>query len=341
MTDERPTLKDVAARAGVSLKTASRAINGEAGVADATGQRVAEAAHALGFRPNLMARSLRAGTAAATVGFVMGVLGDQFYSTIARSLERELDPRGLLLVTASHEEDPVRQKRLIRALVERRVDGLVLVPAAGDISYLTQEIERGLHVVAVDRPAKGVGVDTVLLDNIGGARAAVAKLIAAGHRRIALVGEPLTLWTTAQRRAGYVQALIEAGIEPEPELERVVDRTQVTGPEATLALLDLPNPPTAIFATNSLASLGMIRAVRMRGARVAVVGFDDLPEADILDPAPTTVVNDAARMGQLAAQQLLSRLDGEQRRPRRIVVPAEIVDRGIPLLMSPVDGVRT
>src|SRR5262249_12114661 len=161
----RPTLTDVAARAGVSLKTASRALNGEYGVASSTAERVHEAARDLGFRLNRLARALASQQTSATVGLVIPTVSDPFFAAVAAEVEATLAPRKLGLISASHGDDMARQRTHTRALVERRVDALIVVSAPGDSSYLQLDIDHGLAVGAVDRPLEGVDVDTVTIDN--------------------------------------------------------------------------------------------------------------------------------------------------------------------------------
>ena len=214
----RPTLADVAARAGVSLKTASRALNGEYGVAEATAQRVHEAAGDLGFRLNYLARALATRQTSATVGLVIPTVSDPFFAALAAEVEATLAPRKLGLISASHGDDMTRQRMLTRVLVERRVAALVVVSAPGDSSYLQLDIDHGLAVGAVDRPLVGVSVDTVTIDNRTAARVAVTELVTAGHRRIAVIGFDARLWTMSERYDGYRDALTDAGISLDADL---------------------------------------------------------------------------------------------------------------------------
>ncbi|WP_211240085.1 LacI family DNA-binding transcriptional regulator, partial [Promicromonospora kroppenstedtii] len=178
----------MAQAAGVSLKTASRVLNGEPNVASATRERVQDAAASLGFRRNAVAADLARGGLSRLVGFITGDLANEFYSALASGIERELREHGLQLLTASSDEDPDREASLTGELIERRVGALIVTPAGADQSALRSEIAAGLPVVVVDRPAAGMDVDTVVIDNRGGTRAAVAHLLAHGHRRIGFVG---------------------------------------------------------------------------------------------------------------------------------------------------------
>ena len=211
-------MRDVAALAGVSLKTVSRVINEEPGVADATTRRVGEAISELGFRRNDLARSLRQGRTSSTLGLVIEDVANPFYSAIAQAVEAAARARGFMLITASCEEDPRRERELVEALLRRRVDALLLVPASRDHGYLEPARSEGTPVVFVDRPPAGLDADVVLLDNLGGARSAVEHLLAHGHRRIAMVADPGELYTAAERLTGYREALEAAGIPVREEL---------------------------------------------------------------------------------------------------------------------------
>src|SRR5690349_2630169 len=175
----RPTMRDVAELAGVSLKTVSRVINDEPGVAAATAERVSAAIAELGFQRNDLARSLRQGVTSSTLGLLIGDVANPFYSAIAQAVEAAARERGYMLITASCEEDPARERELVGALLRRRVDALLLVPAGPEHAYLGD----GTPVVFLDRPPAGLEADCVLLDNLGGARIAVEHLLAHGHER--------------------------------------------------------------------------------------------------------------------------------------------------------------
>ncbi len=321
----RPTLTDVAARAGVSVKTASRALNGERHVSDGTAVRVRAAAEELGFLPNRLAQSLRTGTALASVGMVIGDLANPFWSSLARGVEREIARSGLLLVTASHEEDAALQERVLRALVERRVDGLVLVPAPGTTDL--DAVLRGLPAVAVDRPLSAPARDEVLFDDRGGAAAAVAALVGQGHRRIAFVGAEAGLWTVQQRLTGYESAISAAGLEVDPHLVRLDCPTVPAAAAATRDLLRDPHPPTAVLAMNNVACRGVLRARHEAGVQLDVTSFDADPDAELFAGAPSSIVNDPEDAGRAAAQILLDRIQGDRRPVRRVVLPAALVVR--------------
>jgi LacI family transcriptional regulator len=320
----RPTLADVAARAGVSLKTASRALNGEYGVAEATAERVHEAAGQLGFRLNYLARALATTRqTSATVGLVIPTVADPFFAAVAAAVEAGLAPRKLGLISASHGDDMARQRMLTRALVERRVAALVVVSAPGDSSYLQLDIDHGLVVGAVDRPLQGVSVDTVTIDNRGAARVAVAELVAAGHRRIAAIGFDARVWTMSERYDGYLDALGAAGIGLDADIVALScgDATQA---EVTVtAMLVAAEPPTAVFALHNRSGRAAIRSMLATGVVVDLTVFDEVADPDLLVIPPLTVVaSEPRRLGAAAAAMTLERLDGLPGPARSVELPA-------------------
>ncbi|MEP6954946.1 MAG: LacI family DNA-binding transcriptional regulator [Solirubrobacteraceae bacterium] len=326
----RPTMRDVASTAGVSLKTVSRVVNAEAGVRDATAARVEAAIRELGFARNDVARSLRNGRAAA-LGLIIEDVANPFYSAIARAVENAAHARGHMVITASCEEDPERERDLVLRLLRRSVDGLIIVPAGNDHSYMEDELSAGTPVVFLDRPPRGVEADTVLADNAGGARAAVDHLLAGGHERIAFVGDARTMYTAGERLTGYEAALRDAGVGPSPELVRDGSHNADTARAVVGELLALPagRRPTALFCANNRNTLGALRALRDAARAIALVGFDDFEFADML-ATPVTVVRQAPEeMGRIAAGLAYDRLDAaDAPAARRSTIACELVVRG-------------
>jgi LacI family transcriptional regulator len=320
-------MRDVARAAGVSLKTVSRVINGEAAVAPPTAARVAEAIAELGFERNDLARSLRRGHSSGTLGLVIEDVANPFYSVVAQAVEDAARERGLLLITASAREDPEREYELATALLRRRVDALLMVPTGADHHYLLRRNGDDVTVF-LDRPPGGIDADTVIADNAGGARAATMHLIERGHSRIALVADDAALYTARERVAGYRAALAAAGIGADPRLMRSGNHDAEAAQATVEALLGLPEGerPTAILAANNRITVGAVRALAGDGDPIALVGFDDFELADVLR---VTVVRFEPRlMGLRAAELAFARLDGDERPPRRVTIPTELVMRG-------------
>jgi len=316
------TLVDVAARAGVSLKTASRAVNGEPHVAEETRRRVVEAADALGFRLNSMASMLRRGIRSSVVGFVTGDLANPFYAAIASGIEQELRGHGMQLVVASTDEDPVRERELVDELVSRQVRALVVVSTRASHAELASVQERGVRVVLVDRPPVGLEADTVLLDSVAGARTAVEHLLAHGHRRIGFVGDFSRLSTHHERLTGFGEAMTAAGVDDWRRWVREDRHDAASARSGVSDLLALPEPPTALFASNNRVTTGTLSALRGLAVPPALVGFDDFDLADVL--GVTVVAHDTVEMGRQAARLALAA--GEP--PRCVVVPTRLVPRG-------------
>ncbi|ATW46974.1 LacI family DNA-binding transcriptional regulator [Streptomyces peucetius] len=326
----RPTLADVAREVGVSAKTVSRVLNEDGPSSPETRQRVLAAVAKLGFQPNLMARNIRVGGPDTTVGLVVPDLGNPFFGTVAGGMEDVVRDRGLTLLMGSSAEDPERERVLTQTFLARQVSILMVVPASGaDHGYLKAPRAAGLPVVFLDRPGVGLSADCVVSSNRSGVHEGVSHLAAQGHRRIGFIGDlPVRLYTRRERLAGYRSALEEA--------ELPYDRALVTGAHdqetaaaVTTELLGLPDPPTALFAGNNIVAMGVV-AQLTRSARkdVALVTFDDLPLADVLEPALTVVAQDPAAIGEAAARTALARLDGDRSRARTITVPTRLIVRG-------------
>ncbi|MGY5764304.1 LacI family DNA-binding transcriptional regulator [Brachybacterium sp. DNPG3] len=312
MARKRPTMKDVAARAGVGFKTVSRVVNGEPGVSEKTAEKVRRAADELHYHRDMIAGNLRRAEGRTdSLGLLLASVGNEFDAVMNRAVEDTAQEHRISVFTASTDEDPERERQLALGLLSRRVDGLVLMPSPGDLSSLQSEIDFGTPIVAVDRPAQGIDVDTVMSDNVGGARDAVAHLIAHGHRRAAVLTHLAPLPTTVERIAGARAAWESAGL-PAEDLRIITDLTddEATA-RAVLGLLDGEAPPTAVFAARNRLATGTVRALQQRGLQhqVAVVGFDDFEHADLFDPSVTVVGQDPARLGRLAAERLIARLE--------------------------------
>ncbi len=324
----RPTMTDVADAAGVSLKTVSRVVNGEPGVRPETAAAVNEAIAHLGFRRNYIARALRPGQRSHMLGLVIEDVSNPFYSAIFRGVEEIVRSAGYLVITASSDEDPELEQALVRVFCERRVEGLLVVPAADDHRYLLPDLRAGTQIVFVDRPPEMIEADAVLLDNVGGARSAVRHLLGLGHRRIAMLGDEGRIFTAGERLRGYRDEMAAAGHDVDPSMVHLGAHDADAAEAATRELLALADPPTAIFAANNRITVGAIRVLWQNGFRTALVGFDDFELAESLAVPATVVAYDAAELGREAARLLLLRLAGDTGPPRRVVLPTWLIERG-------------
>lgn len=319
-------MADVAAEAHVSVKTVSRVVNREGGVRPDTAERVRRVVDRLGFR-HQDAAGRPALERTHTIGLVVEDLANPFYSQIGAAVEREARIHRYQLITASAEGSPTRERTALEALVSRRVDGLVVVPA-GDVPVADPAVDAsGIPVVYLDRPVRGSLADTVLSDNEGGVRGAIEHLVARGHRRVGFLGDDVAFWTARERRTAFTatyaalglpgSAPIGMGPHDGASIRRDVERWSRG-----------PDPVTAVLTGNNRVTLLTLHALRDLGLAMAVVGYDDFEFADLVDPPVTVVHQDPAAMGQKAAQQLFARLMGEGSPPQTIVMPTRMIVRG-------------
>jgi LacI family transcriptional regulator len=324
-------MKDVAALAKVSIKTVSRVVNGEAGVTPGLARRVMAASERLDYRHNLTASSLRRSDGrSATIGIVLEDVANPFSSALHRAIEDVAVQRGVLVLASSSDEDEHRERRLVAAFASRRVDGLIIQPSSQDHSYLLTERKAGTAIVFVDRPPAFLDADTVLTDNAAGVRRGIRHLIAHGHRRIGYLGDLHTIATAAERHRGYVEELADHNIDVDERLVRLDLRGIEKSEAAATELLSSPEPPTALFTGQNLVTIGAFRVLRRLGLhhRIALIGFDDILLADLLEPGITVIAQDPAAIGRAAAEILFRRLDGDRSPSEHRVVVSRMITRG-------------
>jgi LacI family transcriptional regulator len=323
----RPTVVDVAADAGVSLKTVSRVINDVPTVDPELAARVHASIERLGFRRNTTAANLRAGTSD-TIGLVTADLANPFYTTIASAVSVLAIAHRHQVIMASTDENGATERTLALDLCQRRVGGLILVPSGDDQSYLAAEVRLGTPVVFLDRPGRSIEADAVLLDNRGGAFDGVRSLVEAGHRRIALLFDSLGIHTMAERRAGAEVALAGGGADRAPALLSTDAHSPASARTALAGMLAAADPPTAVFCANNRATIGAVEAIAAHGATVAVVGFDDFEFSRLLPFEVTIVDYDTAGMGTAAAEALFRRMGGDLSPAEQQLIPTRLVRRG-------------
>lgn len=317
----RATLADVARLSGVSAKTVSRVFGQEPNVSASTREAVLNAAKRLRYRPNTLARSLRSGGGTNTVAFVIGDIQNPFYFNVAAGIERELAEHGYTMILAATDDAPGSEATVVEALLAQQVRALLLIPIAENQSYLDGERQLGTPIIAVDRPARDLVADSVVVANSSGMAEAVRALTAIGHRRIGFVGNPSTLYPMRERLAGYREALREIGVTDSSAWERLGDESSES---VVRDLLDIPNPPTAIVTAHNRATTSAIRALRDRHD-VALIGFDDYDLAEMLDI--TVVAYDTIELGRRAAQLVMERLDDPTAPTRQVVIPTQLLHR--------------
>jgi len=323
-------MTDVAALAGVAVKTVSRVVNAEPSVSPELEAKVRRAIEQLNYRRDANASMLRRlGGKTQTIGLVLEDVANPFSSALHRAIEDSARARHVLVFAGSCDEDAARERELVGSFRDRRVDGIIVVPAGRDHTYLYEEQRAGTAIVFVDRPAGHLDADSVVSNNVGGSVEAVEHLLAHGHRRVAFLGDLLSISTADERLKGYTQALDRAGVN-----DGALIRTGLRDSEAAVGAVDellaLPDPPTALFTSQNLLTIGGVRALRRAGLerRIALIGFDDVALADIVEPAISVVAQDPQAMGQVAAELLFRRLDGDTSPSVHHVMPVNLIARG-------------
>jgi DNA-binding LacI/PurR family transcriptional regulator len=333
VTISRPTLDQVAERAGVGRGTVSRVINGSPQVSERTRQLVEAAVAELGYVPNLAARALvtRRTDAVALVISEPGdrVFAEPFFAAVVRGISAGVTAAGRQLVLAFAAG---QERRIERYLTPQHVDGVLLVSLHGDDPLPQQLRARGLPVVLGGRPPRGYDGAYVDVDNLGGARAGVVHLLQRGRRRIATITGPHDMGAGQDRLAGYRAALAGAGLAEDPSLIVEGDFSEVSGVQAMRGLLERRPDVDGVFVANDLMAVGALRALRDAGRRVpeevAVVGFDDSPVSRVTDPPLSTVRQPVEELGREMAEMLVRLISGAGDQAREsAVLPTELVVR--------------
>lgn len=326
--DSPPTLREVAAHAGVSAMTVSRALHDDPRVSARTRARILASARELGYRRNEIARSLRLGKPSGMLGLVVTNLANPFYSELALGVETAAAARGMKVVLSNTGDNVDRERQIIHDLAEWRVEGMIIVSAAADHSHLDEPRLHDIPTVLAVRPPIGIAADCVMLDDFGGASEATLRLLSAGHRRLGFLGPP-ALWTTAERLRGFRSVMAGAGIAVDERLVRCEQREVHAAEEAALELLSMPEPPTALFCANSRNTIGAYRAITRMHTRTPLSCFDNFELADMLGVPLTVVTYDPGEIGRQAAELVLNRITDTTNADapsRRIVLPTTIVD---------------
>lgn len=322
------TIRDVASTAGVSVATASRVLNGHPGVRQPARQRVLAAVAQLGYRTNALARGLAKGTLR-TVGLVIPDVMNPFFPALARGVEDAAHADGYALILGNSDNEPEREEAYIRLLHDRFVDGIIV--ASSGAPGALQDLVGDTPIVLLDRRVPGWPVPCVSTDNRDGARRAVEHLLSRGHRRIAHLGGPPGLTSSADRREGYEAALRAVGVELEPSWSLDGAFTFEDGYQRMLRLIEDEAAYTAVFAANDLIAIGALQACQDRGwpvpGRMAIVGFDDSLLARLVRPRLTTVLQPAYQAGTLAWRLLAERLADPTAHPADIVLAPRLVVR--------------
>lgn len=323
-------IKEVAERAGVSTATVSRVINESSNVSPHLRERVLAAIAELHYSPSRLARHLRS-QSTRTIGLIISDIQNPFFTSLVRGVEDVAYQNGYSILLCNADEDPTKEQLYVEVLRAERVAGAIV--ACTSETCCQALLEFYLTWVAVDRRVYGREVDTVVVDNVAGARQAVLHLLNLGHRRIGLIGGSVTVTTGRERLDGYLAAFAERGLPVLADLLLSGDFKEASGHRLASELLARPEPPTALFVANNLMTMGALQALQEHAVRIpqdiSVVGFDDVPWMSLLQPPLTTVRQPTYQIGKEAAELLFRRLrEGPQKRTESIVLQPELIIRG-------------
>lgn len=326
-----PTIRQVAAMAGVSTATVSRVLAQSGRVSPDLDARVRAAAKALNYQPNRAARALRA-RQGSTVGVLIPDIQNLFFTAIVRGIDDEVQKHGFTVLLANSDGAYDRERVYLNTFRAEGVAGLLVVPSQQDERIYREFLQTGVPLVVLDRTVHLPNVDLVSVTNSEGSAEAVAHLVALGHRRIAMVGGLEGHNVGGERRRGYVHGLEAAGIPYDPALVKDAGFEREAARRATHELLDMALPPTAIFSANNTMSLGVLQAIHERGQRapadVSIVGFDDMPWQVATQPPLTCISQPTYDIGATAARLLIARISDPQRPVRRVVLETALIVRG-------------
>jgi LacI family transcriptional regulator len=329
LNSQKFTIKDVAKRAKVSTATVSRVLAGSDVVSESTRIRVLESVEALGYFPNQLGRSLRR-RATNTIGLVVTDIQNPFFTSILRGVQDVFQERHLVVLTTNSDEDPTQELLGLKILVSQGVRGLIFAPSRLDYSDL-EYLFKGLAVVAVDRIPENLYVDSVVVDNVAGAKIATQHLIGLGHRRIGFIAGILRVTTGKDRLQGYLEAVQEAGLPKNDDLIQEGFFHQQGGFHAMDKLLNIQTPPTAVVSSNNLMTLGALQAIHERCMdipdEIAIVGFDDMSWASSLQPPLTVVSQPTYEIGRQAAFFIMDRFENPEIPARNLVLKTDLIIR--------------
>jgi len=323
------TIKEVARRAGVATMTVSRVLNHSGYVSEDAKNRVERAVEELGYMPNQLARGLRS-KKTGTIALVVTDITNPFFTTVARGVEDAASDSSNLVLFCNTDESEDEEKRYMRLLIEKRVDGILLVPAETGRYALQIAKAQGVPLVVLDRAVEDASFDVVRCDCVRGTAELADMLLASGHRRFAILAGHSGVSTTLERIDAFTQAVSRVSGASSVEVF-YGEFTVASGYENALAALALRPRPTAVFAINNFISIGALAALRENGARVpediALVGFDDLPASMVVSPFLTVVSQPAYEMGHEAVRMLFRRIESPESEPRQILLPTDLIVR--------------
>jgi len=326
-----PTIHDVAKRAGVGSITVSRVINNSGYISSETRERIQKAIDELGYVPNTLARSLRS-RRTNTVALIVTDITNPFFTTLARGVEDAANEAGYTVIFCNTDESAAKEEKYLNVLLQKQVDGLLLVPTQRSVNSIHQILKHGTPVVVLDRRIPEVDVDSVRCDSLDGAYKLTKYLVSLGHRQIAIMSGAVGVSTADDRVAGYRKALEEDGIAISDRYILRGEFTPDSGYSMTEQAINLPLRPTALIAANNFITIGAMKALQEAEMEVpedmALAGFDDLPPAIVTFPFFTVVSQPAYEMGTQAMQLLLKRLSAKEVVAfQEVILPTQLIVR--------------
>lgn len=326
------SVKKIAEIAGVSTATVSRVLNGSDKVRESTAKRVMKVVEEMNYRMDHVARRMKVKqTDSLVVGLMITDIDNPFFSSVAKGVEDVVSKNKLVMMICNTNENPEKERFFLNAMLSEKVSGAIIVPTKGNLDFFQDLVEDGFPMVMVDRKPKNLKIDAVSLNNQKGSYEAVKKLVENNHNRIGFVAGIKGLSNTEERLAGYQQALNESGINIKDELIVYGDYVEEGGRKAITKFMSLDEPPTAIFSSNNLMTLGCIKEIYKRKLSIpgdiAIIGFDDSTWAEALIPPLTTVKQPGYELGVNAAELLIKRLANGDSNSIDVVLNPELVVR--------------
>jgi LacI family transcriptional regulator len=284
----------------------------------------------LDYRPSRAAQQLRA-RKSLLLGLIISDIQNPFFTSMVRGIEDEALASGYSLLLCNSDENSGKERRYLDVMREERVAGVIVASTRRNNPDIATLVDNNIAVVGIDRTVNRPVIDMVTTDNVYGTRTAIEHLLALGHTRIGFIGLPANVVTGVERRRGYLDAMRNAGLTPEPAWLTSGDTRQSGGYAGMLALLDIKPALTAVFGSSNLTTMGALNALHDRGLSIpsdmSVAGFDDLPWNLLVTPAMTAVSQPTYAIGQRAAQTLLQRIENPDAPPQRITLSPELIVR--------------
>ena len=319
MNDEKITIKDIADLAGVSKSTVSRVINGKAKnhMKKETKERIEKIIKKLDYKPNKVAQSLST-SKSHTIGLIISDISNTFYSNLARGVGSIADENDYTLSIFNTDEVELREKKYLNSILQRQFDGVIIAPIGKNIDLLNNVLDNGIPIVFVDRYIKGFNAEAVLSDAYQGAYDAVEYLISMGHQEIGIIlGLKRNILSSKERFQGYRDALMDNNIKFKKEYVMRGDSRAPGGYNACKELLECQKKVSAIFCTNNLTTLGALEAIDNKNLEIpkdiSIIGFDELPLANLLHPRLSLVAQKPELIGKKSAKLLFERLNKKQK----------------------------